>query len=111
MLTPLSSPQTPAERKYQRAHITTRNSVERLFGVLKRRFPSLAFGMQINMDTALIVTVACFLLHNLAIISNDSYEQFDEIEDNEIPSTPASDLSQQNINSRNNIIYNFFSEN
>lgn len=109
MLTPLTAPSTPAERRYQRAHISTRNAVERLFGVAKRRFPSLAFGMQIDLDRVLSVIVACFILHNMAILSNDPYHQFEEIEDGQIPSN--ADLSQQNLNSRNNVINNFFSVN
>lgn len=109
MLTPLTNPQTAPERKYQRAHITTRNSAERLFGVAKRRFPSLALGLQIDIDDVLIVIVACFLLHNVAIVSNDSYEQFDEVAEEEIISN--ADLSQQNDTSRINVIQNYFTEN
>ncbi|XP_048236735.1 putative nuclease HARBI1 [Haliotis rufescens] len=38
MLTPLVDPPTKPEQKYNAAHIRTRNTVERAFGVLKSRF-------------------------------------------------------------------------
>lgn len=38
MLTPVMNPTTLAQRRYNRAHITTRNVVERLFGQWKNKF-------------------------------------------------------------------------
>ncbi|XP_044750059.1 putative nuclease HARBI1 isoform X2 [Coccinella septempunctata] len=43
LLTPVLNPGTEAERRYNQAHIKTRNCIERCFGVLKRRFPCLYF--------------------------------------------------------------------
>lgn len=48
LLTPLLQPTTPAEMNYNNSHIATRNPIERLFGVIKRRFPCLSLGMQIK---------------------------------------------------------------
>lgn len=39
LLTPVLNPRTPAEATYNEAEISTRNPIERLFGILKRRFP------------------------------------------------------------------------
>jgi len=37
LLTPLAAPATAEEMRYNRSHIHTRNTVERCFGVVKRR--------------------------------------------------------------------------
>ncbi|XP_045541246.1 putative nuclease HARBI1 [Papilio machaon] len=42
LLTPLLNPLTHAEEAYNQSQIKTRNLIERLFGVLKRRFPCLS---------------------------------------------------------------------
>ncbi|CAI6359742.1 unnamed protein product [Macrosiphum euphorbiae] len=39
IFTPLLNPVTNAEKNYNKAHIKTRNIVERVFGVWKRKFP------------------------------------------------------------------------
>lgn len=46
LLTPLLNPERPAEIVYNQAHIRTRNIIERLFKVWKKRFPILALGMR-----------------------------------------------------------------
>jgi len=46
LLTPLIQPMTAAEKHYNAAQIKARNSIERTFGVLKRRFPALKYGLR-----------------------------------------------------------------
>ena len=69
-LTPIARSTTDNERHYNRSHITTRNILERLFGVLKqflRRFACLHFGFPTKLSTRLIIIiVACCVLYNIA---------------------------------------------
>ena len=48
LLTPIAAPTSPAEQRYNYAHIQTRNTIERAFGVLKRRFPCLRLGLRVK---------------------------------------------------------------
>ncbi|XP_063913017.1 putative nuclease HARBI1 [Zophobas morio] len=72
LVTPLLNPRTPPEQLYNESHIRTRNVIERCFGVLKRRFPILAYGCRLKVDTCLIIIVAASVLHNLVLRHNDN---------------------------------------
>lgn len=62
-----------ADHEYQRAIITTRNTVERAFGLLKRRFPILHSGMQFQrLDLIQRVITTCCILHNICINAGDT---------------------------------------
>ncbi|KAB0790589.1 hypothetical protein PPYR_15005, partial [Photinus pyralis] len=55
ILTPYLNPASPSQRAYNRAQIATRNPVERLFGVIKRRFPCLSIGFRCRLERALAI--------------------------------------------------------
>uniref|UniRef100_A0A8D9E510 Nuclease HARBI1 n=3 Tax=Cacopsylla melanoneura TaxID=428564 RepID=A0A8D9E510_9HEMI len=69
LMTPLQHVRTPAENLYNESLIRTRQSVERLFGVWKRRFPILSLGIRTSrrkFRKADFFIVACAVLHNIA---------------------------------------------
>lgn len=65
MMPPLENPRTRTEQLYNESQIRTRNPVERLYGVWKRRFPVLATGMRIKLNKVLVVIIATAVLHNI----------------------------------------------
>lgn len=100
LLTPFRNPETIQQQDYNRIHIRARNCIERLFGVWKRRFPCLVFGLRTKVETSLTVIVACAVLHNICVSNRDAVphndpallsiieEDFDELpERNREPST------------------------
>ena len=71
LLTPLLNPITQEEMRYNRAHIKTRNTVERQYGVWKKRFPVLSIGIRCEIPKALNIIMATAVLHNMAISSRE----------------------------------------
>ncbi|KAL1473436.1 hypothetical protein MTO96_038673, partial [Rhipicephalus appendiculatus] len=56
---------------YQAPHIRTRITIERAFGVWKRRFPCLDMGLQHLTARSAAIATACAALHNLAVLRQD----------------------------------------
>lgn len=67
LLTPLS-PTTQPEIRYNTSHKVTSYVVERTFGVLKRRFPSLAEDLRTKIPITLAIIVATCTLHNITLL-------------------------------------------
>lgn len=78
MLTPVSNPRTQAESLFNESQIRTRNTIERAFGVLKRRFPVLSMGIRLSLQTAMSVVIACGVLHNIAIRQKETEPQLED---------------------------------
>uniref|UniRef100_A0A2A4IXI2 DDE Tnp4 domain-containing protein n=1 Tax=Heliothis virescens TaxID=7102 RepID=A0A2A4IXI2_HELVI len=84
LLTPISTPTTNAERIYNKVHVKTRNVVERTFGRWKRRFPCLSKGLGNKLVTVSNIIVACAVLFNISLSTNDMMPTHDaEDETNE----------------------------
>ncbi|XP_049269148.1 uncharacterized protein LOC119385425 isoform X2 [Rhipicephalus sanguineus] len=85
-MTPLRNPQTCAEKRYNKSQIKTRNSVERTFGVWKRRFACLRVKLLTDTDRS----AACVALHNIACLRRDPCPLSDEVDpDVNLPDNPS----------------------
>jgi nuclease HARBI1 len=71
LMTPFRNPATGDEMRYNRVQILVRNTVEQKYGVWKRRFPCLVFGLRCKLETSLVVIVACAVLHNICVHQGD----------------------------------------
>ncbi|KZS20658.1 F14D2.9-like protein [Daphnia magna] len=67
LLTPYSDPIQRYEIRFNRSHTSTRCKIERAFGVLKKRFNVLQSEIRMSPTKASCITVACCVLHNIAI--------------------------------------------
>lgn len=112
LLTPFTNPILPDQQAYNRSHIRTRNTIERCFGVIKRRFPCLSLGLRTSVDTTLTIIVACCVLHNLAINMNDEVPDQEIDYDVEIEPFEAANYEGHNNNFavRNALLINNFQQ-
>lgn len=85
LMTPLSNPQTKAERDYNFSQIQCRNTIERAFGVLKRRWGCLGKTLSQDMVNVFGTVTACVILHNFLKMNGDEIS-----DDIEIPTTKLS---------------------
>ena len=63
------------------SHCKTRVLVEQTFGVIKRRFPCLSYGLRMKPERCIEVIAACGILHNIGLLRNDTFSRNgDELE-------------------------------
>ena len=74
-----SSPQN-AQELFNLRHATARNVVERIFGVLKRRWAVLCHPVKYGMDVQARIPAALIALHNL-ILDFDPFEHIEALAD------------------------------
>ncbi|CAN6454167.1 unnamed protein product [Victoria cruziana] len=75
------------EELYNYRHSSLRTTVERVFGVLKARFPILKNHVSYPISTQVKIVIATCVLHNFIISHNPNVEQFipdDMISDNDV---------------------------
>lgn len=67
-------PISPADNKYNKAHIKTRYVIERVNGVLKSRFRCLCRILCTKLNTSTLIIICCAILHNIALNYNFKFE-------------------------------------
>jgi len=100
LLTPFANPQTRGQNLYNESLIRTRNTVERQYGLWKRRFPVLQKGMAQDPQAILNIIVATAVLHNIAIDMREPApaEGADELEEVELnPVENEQDYTYRNL--------------
>jgi hypothetical protein len=73
LMIPYRNPKTEEERNYNNVW----NSVEQKYGVWKRGFSWLPFGLRYKLETTLAVIVACAVLHNFCILQQKNEPEID----------------------------------
>ena len=75
LMIPVNNPVTAKERNYNKAHIATRGTVKRMFGVWKQRFRCLRIPFRMHLENSLTFIVSTACLHNFAINNGDFIEE------------------------------------
>jgi len=84
LITPYENPQEPVETHFNNIYAKDRVIIERCFGQVKRRFPTLQYKVRAKLESVSTIIVCCFVLHNVAKYLSDP-EDFPEECDFEDP--------------------------
>lgn len=112
------NPVTHAQQLFNESQIRTRNPIERTFGIWKRRFPVLSFGIRLKLFKVEAVVIATAVLHNICRMLREELPHIEEIEEDVINFVNNVDvllIDDQNQNNRennyvrDNLIYGYFS--
>lgn len=76
----MNNPVTAAENLFNESQIRTRNPIERCFGIWKRRFPILSFGIRMKTVKVEAIVIATTVLHNVSRRFQDPEPELDEDE-------------------------------
>ncbi|KAK5639585.1 hypothetical protein RI129_012077 [Pyrocoelia pectoralis] len=96
LFTPILNPQTPAEHRYNTAHIQTRTIVERTFGIWKGRFRCLHLCLNNKLRNAIRIIAATAVLHNIAISQREEFPLLQEDEN-------RGNIPVRHLNDRENV--------
>lgn len=108
MMTPFLNPSTNAEKLYNEAQIKTRNTVERTFGVWKRRFACLSQKLRLKLDHTLTVIVATAVLHNIALQQNDTVIIEESASEDTVTESIVQPLSSEGNYFRRSLLEQYF---
>uniref|UniRef100_A0A3P9JC02 Putative nuclease HARBI1 n=1 Tax=Oryzias latipes TaxID=8090 RepID=A0A3P9JC02_ORYLA len=101
LITPFLAASTPAQARFNTAHCKTRCAIERLNGVLKRRFACLNY-LLVEPQGACNIILACIVLHNIATRRNVPLcdDVYDPPEPFEEPDQPLAFCQNEGLSGR-----------
>ncbi|XP_052278812.1 putative nuclease HARBI1 isoform X2 [Dreissena polymorpha] len=107
LLTPFLQPESEGQERYNAAHIGTRNSIERAFGVWKRTFH--VHHGEIRMKPAKVtrIIIACAVLHNLRLMWGEPAVDPEPVE--EVAQGDMFQAATDGRRVRDTIVENYFS--
>jgi nuclease HARBI1 len=110
LFTPVLNPTSQNEEAYNTAHICTRNTIERCFGVWKQRFRCLLTGFTVSLPHVKLYIIALAILHNIAIDMGEGVENITHYEEinRELHVPPARHENQRGQTERRLFIDNYF---
>jgi hypothetical protein len=80
LITPFPGNPDGAKLRFNNAHIRTRNTIERCFGILKNRFLALKSILRVrNMELAAKIIICAAVLHNLCITHGDDIDDLEDL--------------------------------
>jgi hypothetical protein len=115
LMAPYLTPQTPAEERFNASLCRTCVLIEQTFGILKRKFQALQFGLRTLPEQAVVYIKASCILHNIAIerqetVISDDYMAI-HIRDcqQQLVQGPAAPIRNDGVLKRAAITKDFFS--
>jgi hypothetical protein len=67
-----------AKELFNLRHSSARNVIERVFGILKKRFPILNLMSSYSMEKQVLIVRSCFMVHNFIKLHQDYEDRFDQ---------------------------------
>ncbi|KAK9980270.1 hypothetical protein ABG768_013646 [Culter alburnus] len=111
LMTPFSVANTPEQERFNSSHCKTRCAIERLNGILKRRFACLNY-LRVQPKVACNIFLACIVFHNIATRRHVPLDDnFDEPELDVEPEQPSMFLPNEGhtgLAIRDAIVRNYF---
>nr|XP_055049589.1 putative nuclease HARBI1 [Misgurnus anguillicaudatus] len=114
IMTPVQNPRSLAEERYNQAHCSTRNVIERTFGLLKSHFRVLdrtGGALLYSPEKVCQIVVACCMLHNIAVRAGMPVEAIEELmaEDEDPGQNPEPVQTGDGRQTRDLLIRTYFS--
>ena len=109
LMTPFNQPGDEKERRFNAALCRARVLIEQSFGILKRRFPCLQVGLRMSPERAAYVTMACVVLHNIAMERHEPLDETEEVDIADDASNASIPEHNDGYGIRQHICQNFFS--